>query len=239
MQSVDALSEELDISQEPIVHRLLLQPVVCSSQKERYEKQARGKRKRRGTQTWTGESGPFSSCSRRIFFSYALFSGSACPDYSGTSPLGHLYSRDTKFGPGKMFTSSLYLLPLLKGHLYLGERDTFVGSKTQVKLPFSRVPINAHVCVGCVVYNQKSKRTQASLSARVSETHKDIFATILEIPTCFINSPFCLIGEYVPRTLFNVFQLARTKPTQISAIGQRKRNRCRSSAVFLTLKGCL
>ena len=123
--------------------------------------------------------------------------------------LDTIYSRDTKFGPGKIFTSSLYLLPLLKGHLYLGERDTFVGSKAQVKLPFSRVPINAHVCVGCVFYNQKSKRTQASLSARVSETHKDIFATILEIPTCFMNSPFCLIGEYVPRTLFNVFQLAR------------------------------
>ena len=42
-----------------------------------------------------------------------------------------------------------------------------------------------------------------------------------------------------PRTLFNVFQLARTKPTQTSSIGQRKRNRCRSSAVFLTLKRCL
>ena len=181
--------------------------------------------------------GPFLSQFPKDFFLLRSLSGSACPDYSGTSPLGHLYSKDTKFGPGKMFTSSLYLLPLLKGHLYLGERKTFVGSKAQVKLPFSRVPINAHGCVGCVFYNQKSTRTQASLSARVSETHKDIFATILEIPTCFINSPFCLIGEYVPRTLFNVFQLARTKPTQISAIGQRKRNRCRSSAVFLTLKG--
>ena len=35
--------------------------------------------------------------------------------YSGTSPLGHLNSRDTKFGLGKMITQSLYLLLLLKG----------------------------------------------------------------------------------------------------------------------------
>jgi len=76
----------------------------------------------------------------------------------------------------------------------------------------------------CVFCNQKSKRTHASLRARVSETHKNIFATILEIPTCFINSPFCLIGEYVHPTLFNVFQPARTKPTQTSSIGQRKKN---------------
>ena len=92
-------------------------------------------------------------------------------------------------------------------YLYLGERDTFVGPKAQVLLPFSRVPINAHVCVFC---NQKSKRTHASLSARVSDTHKDIFATILEIPTCFINQPFCLIGDYV-------------HPTQSSSTGQRKK----------------
>ena len=39
---------------------------------------------------------PFLSQSLKDFFSYARFSGSACPDYSGTSPLGHLYSRDTK-----------------------------------------------------------------------------------------------------------------------------------------------
>ena len=45
--------------------------------------------------------------------------------YSGTSPLGHLFSVETKFGPGKLFTQPLYLLPLLKGHLCLGERDTF------------------------------------------------------------------------------------------------------------------
>ena len=38
--------------------------------------------------------------------------------YSGTSSLGHLYSR---------VTSIFYLLPLLKGHLYIsGERDTFL-----------------------------------------------------------------------------------------------------------------
>ena len=57
----------------------------------------------------------------------------------------------------------------------------------------------------CVFCNQKSKRTNASLSARVSQTHKDIFATILEIPTSIINSPFSLFGEYVHPTLFNVF----------------------------------
>ena len=75
----------------------------------------------------------------------------------------------------------------------------------------------------CVFYNQKSKRTHPSLSARVSETHKDIFATILEISTCFINSPLCLIGEYVHLILFNVFQPAKTKLTQTSSIGQRKK----------------
>ena len=42
-------------------------------------------------------------------------------DYILTSPLGHLYSRDTihsgetKFGPRKMFNQSLYLLPLFSG----------------------------------------------------------------------------------------------------------------------------
>ena len=115
LQTVDApFPQQLDIPQEPIVHRLLLQPVVCSCQKERCEKQARGiargKRKRRGTQMWTGERSPFSPSPWRLSFSYARFSGSACPDYSGTSPLGHLYSRDTsiqgtqKCGAGKMFT---------------------------------------------------------------------------------------------------------------------------------------
>ena len=49
--------------------------------------------------------------------------------YSETSPLGPLNSGDTNFGPGKMFTLSLYLLPLMKGHLYSGERDTFSGSQ--------------------------------------------------------------------------------------------------------------
>ena len=52
--------------------------------------------------------------------------------YSGTSPLGHLYSGDITFGPGKMFIQSLYPLPLLKGHLYSGERDTFSGSRRPV-----------------------------------------------------------------------------------------------------------
>ena len=58
--------------------------------------------------------------------------------YSGASPLAHLCSTsaqgtpppfwDTKYGPGKMFSYSSYLLPLLNGHLYSGERDTFCGS---------------------------------------------------------------------------------------------------------------
>ena len=105
--------------------------------------------------------------------------------YIGT-PLfkGHLHSRDTKIWCRKnvhiifVTVTSIERTPLFR------ERDTFVGPKAQVLLPFSSVPINAHVCVFC---NQKSKRTHASLSARVSDTHKDIFATILEIPTCFIN----------------------------------------------------
>ena len=42
---------------------------------------------------------------------------------------GHLlHSGDTKFGPEKMFTYSSCLLPLLNGHLYSGEKDTFCGS---------------------------------------------------------------------------------------------------------------
>ena len=46
--------------------------------------------------------------------------------------LGDLYSRETKFVPGKIqFTLSLYLFPLLKGHFYSGEIDTFWGSRNQ------------------------------------------------------------------------------------------------------------
>ena len=37
----------------------------------------------------------------------------------GTPPF-----RDTKFGRGKTSTKSLYLLPLLMGHLYSWEMDT-------------------------------------------------------------------------------------------------------------------
>ena len=41
-------------------------------------------------------------------------------------------ARETKFGPGKIqFSLSLYLLPLLKGHFYSGEIDTFWGSRNQ------------------------------------------------------------------------------------------------------------
>ena len=64
LQTVDALSQQLDIPREPIVHRLLLQSIVGSSPKKRYEQHvrgiARGKRKRRGAQMWTGERSPFS-----------------------------------------------------------------------------------------------------------------------------------------------------------------------------------
>ena len=50
--------------------------------------------------------------------------------YSGTLLFkGHIHSGDTKFGPEKMFTLSLYLLPPLKGHLYSGERVTFSASR--------------------------------------------------------------------------------------------------------------
>ena len=42
------------------------------------------------------------------------------------------HSEDTKFHPRKLFTLSFYLLPLLKGHLYSGERDTFSGPETRV-----------------------------------------------------------------------------------------------------------
>ena len=55
--------------------------------------------------------------------------GYKAASYSGASSLGHLYSRDTKYGPGKVFTKSLYLLPLLKKHLYSGERGTFSGPR--------------------------------------------------------------------------------------------------------------
>lgn len=39
------------------------------------------------------------------------------------------YSKHTKFYPRKLFTLSLYLLPLLKGHLLSGKRDTSSGSQ--------------------------------------------------------------------------------------------------------------
>ena len=37
---------------------------------------------------------------------------------SGTSSLGRLNSGTTKFVPGKMLIGSLYMLLLLKGHIY-------------------------------------------------------------------------------------------------------------------------
>ena len=50
--------------------------------------------------------------------------------YSGSSPLDtSVHSGDTKFGRGQIFLLSFNLLPLLKGHLYSGEGDTFSGSQ--------------------------------------------------------------------------------------------------------------
>lgn len=52
--------------------------------------------------------------------------------YFETSPLGHLRTRDTSI---QTFILSFYLLPMLKGHLYFGERETFfLGPKTKVCL---------------------------------------------------------------------------------------------------------
>ena len=53
------------------------------------------------------------------------------PDYSGPYPLVHLYSKTIpiRIYPRKLFTLSLYLLPLLKGHLLPGKRDTSSGSQ--------------------------------------------------------------------------------------------------------------
>ena len=56
-------------------------------------------------------------------------------DCSGTSPLGSLYSWDTSIQgtqnlvPEKPSSWSLNVLPLLKGHLFSGERNAFSGSQ--------------------------------------------------------------------------------------------------------------
>ena len=65
---------------------------------------------------------------------FTLFQELVVVYYNGTSPLAQetQNSGDTKFGPGKYkmpTLSLLYLLPLLKGHLYSGERDTFSESR--------------------------------------------------------------------------------------------------------------
>ena len=75
---------------------------------------------------------PFLSQSLKDFFSYARFSGSACPDYSGTSPLGHLYSRDISIHGTQNFLLEKCSYNLYICYLYLGETDTFVGPQTQV-----------------------------------------------------------------------------------------------------------
>ena len=152
LQTVDTpFPQQLDIPQEPIVHRLLLQPVVCSCQKERCEKQARGiargKRKRRGTQMWTGERSPFSPSPWRISFSYARFSGSACPDYSGTSPLGPLYSRDTSIPDPKRVSSSPNGLKNFHGFIYFHRRPHEMQNMCRCKRMFGKtIPI---LCTWC------------------------------------------------------------------------------------------
>ena len=54
--------------------------------------------------------------------------------FFGTPPFkGHLYSGDAKFGPGKMFTSSLYLLLLLNGiPLFKGKGHFFWVPKPEI-----------------------------------------------------------------------------------------------------------
>ena len=139
LQKVDTpFPQQLDIPQEPIVHRLLLQPVVCSCQKERCEKQARGiargKRKRRGTQMWTGERSPFSPL-KDFFLLRSLFrfclSRLQWNLYIGT-PLfkGHLHSRDTKIWCRKnvhiifVTVTSIERTPLFRG------KGHFCGSQS-------------------------------------------------------------------------------------------------------------
>ena len=67
---------------------------------------------------------PFLSQSLKDFFSYARFSGSACPDYSETSPLGHLYSRDISIHGTQNFVLEKCSYNLYICYLYLGETDT-------------------------------------------------------------------------------------------------------------------
>lgn len=54
----------------------------------------------------------------------------------------------------------------------------------------------------CDFTHKNLKGHMLLMSPRVSGMHKDwyyscIFATILEIPMCFINLPYCLLREYV------------------------------------------
>lgn len=46
----------------------------------------------------------------------------------------------TKFGPGKMFTQSLYLLPLPKEQHYPRKRDIFFGSRNPVLTSIQGTP---------------------------------------------------------------------------------------------------
>ena len=75
---------------------------------------------------------PFLPETLKDFLSYARFSGSACPDYSGTSPLEHLYLRDTSIQGTQKLVPKKCPHNLCICYLYLGERDTFVGPKAQV-----------------------------------------------------------------------------------------------------------
>ena len=67
-------------------------------------------------------------------------------NFHNLSFLGDLYSRDTSIQgtenlvPEKCSQIILLLLPLLKGHLYSGERDTFSASLNLVLTSFQGIP---------------------------------------------------------------------------------------------------
>ena len=75
---------------------------------------------------------PFLLETLKDFFLLRSLFRSACPDYSGTSPLEHLYSRDTSIQGTQKLVPKKCPHNLCICYLYLGERDTFVGPKAQV-----------------------------------------------------------------------------------------------------------
>ena len=50
--------------------------------------------------------------------------------HSGTSPLGQLHSRDTKFGPGKMFTVFVFVVLYWRDSFIQGKGTLFLGPET-------------------------------------------------------------------------------------------------------------